>query len=99
MAVVAAGVHPALGLRGVGQAGRLVDRQGVHVGAHGDHPARPGPAALDHPDDAGFANAFNNFIEAKFTELFRHDPRRAVDVVPQFRVGVEVAAPFGDPVV
>ena len=37
VAVMAAGVHLAGRLGGVGQAGRLVDRQRVHVGAQADH--------------------------------------------------------------
>ena len=39
VAVVAAGVHPARVPRGVGQAGRLLDRQRVHVGAQADRAA------------------------------------------------------------
>ena len=38
-------------LRGVRQAGRLVDRQGVHVGAQAD--ARPPAPRPQHADDAG----------------------------------------------
>ena len=39
---------------------------------------------------------FNDFVDAEFAEPGGHDPRRAVDVVLQFRVGVQVPAPFGD---
>ncbi len=40
MAVMAAGVHLAGDGRGIGLAGRLLDRQRVHVGAQSDRPAR-----------------------------------------------------------
>ena len=44
MDVVAAGVHDALALAGVGDAGLFLDREGVHVAAH----QYPRPAAVFH---------------------------------------------------
>ena len=41
VAVMAAGVHLARHRRAIGQVGLLLDRQGVHVGAQADAPARP----------------------------------------------------------
>ena len=40
VAVMAAGMHPPVDRRGVGLAGRLAQRQRVHVGAQADHPCR-----------------------------------------------------------
>jgi len=51
VAVVAAGVHHAGVLRGEGEAGRLLDRQRVVVGA--DRDPRAGKAAAQVGDDAG----------------------------------------------
>ena len=53
VAVMAAGMHLARGLRGIGLAVASVDRQRVHVGAQADGAARCRLAALDHADDAG----------------------------------------------
>ena len=60
MAVVAAGVHLARRRRLVGQSGRFLDRQRIHIGAQPDrlHVTRAcGLAALDDADNAGAANA------------------------------------------
>ena len=95
VAVVAAGVHLAGHGRFVGDGCRLLDRQSVHVGAHPDHlGARL--AAADDADDAGAADAGNDVVAAEALEPFRHRPRGAVDVILKLRMGVQVAAPFGD---
>ena len=98
VAVVAAGVHLAGHRRLVRQAGLLLERQRVHVGAQPDHLAA-GLAAADDADDAGAADAGHHLVAAETLELFRHRGRRAVHVVLQLRMGVHVAAPGGDLVV
>ena len=100
VAVVAAGVHLAGHRRLVRQAGRLLDRQRIHVGAQPDHLARSAAlAAADDADDAGAADAGHHLVAAETLELFRHRRRRAVHVVLQFRMRMHVAAPGGDLVV
>ena len=64
--VVAAGVHPPRVLRGAGQPGRLLDGQGVHVGAQPDHGA--GAAAAQDGLDAGAGDARAHF-EPQFFQV------------------------------
>ena len=96
VAVVAAGVHLARRLGGVRQAGDLLDRQGVHVGADADHAPASRRAALDDGDDAGAADALHHLVAAELPALLGDDARGAVHVVEQLRVLVEVAAPDAD---
>ena len=87
--VVAAGVHQA-GLRaGERQAGLLLDRQRVHVGADGEH--RAGAAALDQADDPGAADA-GLVADAETGEFARDDAGGADLLEAEFRMGVDVAA-------
>ena len=73
-----------------------VDRQRVHVGAQADDLARRRPAAADHADDAGPADARHHLVAAERPQLVGDDPGGAVDVVEELRVLVDVAAPGGD---
>ena len=99
VAVMAAGVHEAGILRRVREAGRLGDRQGVHVGAKPDHPAAVALAAADDADHAGAADAGNDFVDAEFAQAFGDDPGRPIDVVEELGMAMNVAAPGGDIVV
>ena len=96
VAIVAAGVHLARHRRFVGQIGRLLDRQRVHVGAQADHLARLALAAVDHPDHAGSAEARHHLVAAEAFKFLGDGRRRALHVIEQFRVGVQIVPPFGD---
>ena len=95
VAVMAAGVHLALRLGGVGQIGCLLDRQRVHVGAKPDHLdfALAGLLALDDADDAGAAEAGRDLVAAELAQAIRHECCGAVHVVEQFGVFMDIAAP------
>ncbi|CAA9422098.1 MAG: hypothetical protein AVDCRST_MAG15-2262 [uncultured Rubellimicrobium sp.] len=90
---MAAGVHPARDLGGVGCSGLLLHGEGVHVRAEADGGA--GPVAVDDRDDAGCGDAFMHLVHAEFAQAVGHEAGRAVAVEAQFRVLVEVAAPGG----
>ena len=99
VAVMAAGVHLAGHRRLVRQAGFLLERQRVHVGAQPHHLAAglaPGLAAADDANDAGAADAWHDLVAAETLELVGDGRRRAVHVVLQLRVHVHVVAPGGD---
>ena len=98
VAVVAAGVHLAGHRRLVRQAGLLLERQRIHVGAQPNH-LGAGLAATDDADDAGTADAGHHLVAAKALEFFRNRRRGAMHVVEQLRMRVHVAAPGGDLVV
>ena len=96
VAVMAASMHQALGLGGVGQIGRFLDRQRVHIRPQPDDPdvaAAGGAAALDHTDDAGAADAGDHLVAAEFAQPVRHQCRSAVNVVEQFRMFMDIPAP------
>ena len=87
-------MHPARGTGGVGQAGFLVDGQGVDVGAQPDGaPARPPARAADGGDDARLGDAGRHLVAAEFTELLGDDAGGAHLLEADLRVLVEVAAP------
>ena len=95
VAVMAAGVHHARRLGGVGQIGRLLDRQCVHVGAKPDHLdlALAGLLALDDADDAGTAKAGRDLVAAELAQPVSHECCGAVDVIEQFGMFMDIAAP------
>ena len=96
MPVMAAGVHLARGPGGVGKTGVFLDRQRVHVGAKTDHlqAAIAGRlAALDDADHAGAAESGDDFVAAEFPQPLRHERRRAMHVVHQFRMLMDIPAP------
>ena len=95
MAVMAAGVHLARHRRFVGEIGRLLDRQRIHIRAQPDHLAASFTAA-DDADDAGSPNAGDDFIAAEGFQLVGDGRRRAMHVVLEFRMGVDVPPPSGD---
>ena len=95
MAVMAAGVHLPRHGRFVGEVGRLFDRQRVHVGAQANHLAA-GLAAADDANNAGSAYPGDHFVAAEGFELVGNGSRRAVHVVKQFRVGVDIPPPSRD---
>ena len=71
------------------QAGFLLDRQGVHVGA--DRQDRARTAALDQADDAGPADA-GAVRDAQPVKFACDDAGGAYLLEPQLRMGVQVAA-------
>ena len=89
VAVVAAGVHQAGVAAGIGQAGRLVDRQRVHVGAQAQ-PART-RAALELPHHARAAQAASNGVAPALQPL-GHQVTGAKLLKTDFWVLVDVAA-------
>ena len=95
VAVMATGMHQARRLGGMGQIGRLLDRQRVHIGAKPDHPdlALAGLLAFDHADDAGLAKPGSDLVAAEFAQAIGDKCRSAVDVVEQFRIFMDIAAP------
>ena len=73
---MAASVHQALGLGGVGQIGFFLDRQRVHIRPQPDNPdvtLAGRPAALDDADNAGTAETRGDFVAAEFPQPFRHE--------------------------
>ena len=92
--VVAAGVHLARRLGGVGQAGRLRHRQRIHVGAHADHLAGAALAALDDADHAGPADARHHLVAAEGLELVGDHAGGAMHLVEDLGVLMDVAAPL-----
>jgi hypothetical protein len=100
VAVVAAGVHDALGLRGIGNTGNLVERQRVHVGAQAKRLhllAVPGRlAALDQTDHAGPPHAGDDLVTAELLQLLRNQGGGPMHLVEQFRMRMQVPPPGGD---
>ena len=74
VAVMAAGVHRAGVDRRPGQAGCLLDRQGVHIGAQADR-ARPRSGA-DHADHAGLGEPGVHLVDAERRAASRPRTRR-----------------------
>jgi hypothetical protein len=79
----------------MGQIGRLLDRQRVHVGAKPDHVdlALAGLLALDDADDAGLPEAGGDLVAAELAQTIRDKCRSAMDVVEQFGIFMDIAAP------
>ena len=96
VAVVAAGVHGAGGLRRVGQPGQLLHRQGVHVRPHADHAAGFVGLAANDADDAGPADAGHHLVAAEFDQLVLHQRGGAMHLIEDLRMRMDIAAPFGD---
>ena len=96
VAVMAAGVHQALRFGSVGQIGRLLDRQRVHVGPQPDDldvALAGGLVALDDADHAGAAETGRHLVAAEFPQPVRHQCRSTVDVVQQFGMFMDIPAP------
>jgi hypothetical protein len=96
MPVMAARMHLARRFGGVRQAGRLLDRQRIHVGAKSDHPdiavARR-PSSFDHADNTGAAKTRGDLVTAEFAKPFGDECRGALHIVEQFGMLVDVPAP------
>jgi len=91
--VVAAGMHPAGNGGAVGQVGRFGDRQRVHVGAQADRASVRALAAFDDADDAAAADAGANLVAAEFAQPLGDEGGGLIEIVEQFGIGVEMAAP------
>ena len=96
VAVMAAGVHLAGHRRLVGKLARLLQRQGVHVGAQPDHLARAVAGAADDTDHAGAPDPRHHLVAAEPFELLGDRRGGAVDVVEQLGMGMDVAPPGSD---
>jgi hypothetical protein len=99
MAVVAAGVHQALRLRGVGKICLLLDRKRIHIGAKSDHLdlAIAGRLlTLDDADHAGLPETGRDLVAAKLPQAVGDESRGAVNVIEQLRLLMDVAAPSLD---
>src|SRR5215469_1911702 len=97
MAVVAAGVHLARHRRFVRDIAGLLDRQGIHVGTQSDDPATSSAlAAADHAHHARAPDPGHHLVAAEALELVGNAGRRALHVVKEFGMGVDVAPPSGD---
>ncbi len=46
--------------------------------------------AADDPNDAGSPDAGHDIVAAEAAQLLGHESRRAVDLVEQFRVGMQI---------
>ena len=95
VAVVAAGVHHPRVLRGVREVGRLVNGQGVHVGAQPDRPALAPALPMHDPDDAGAADLLVHLVDAERAQLIGDECRRLVLLEGQFGVLVQMPPPQG----
>jgi hypothetical protein len=96
VAIMTAGMHLAMGFRGIFHARRLDDRQRVHIGAQADNAARRIGLALDHAHNAGPPDAFNHLVASERPQQFHHLASRSLHVEQEFRVFVEIVAPGGD---
>jgi hypothetical protein len=91
--VMAAGMHLAGRLRGIGPVGLLVDVKRIHVGAQADGAAAI-PLALEHADDPGAGQPAHH-LQPEALQLVGHELRRPVFLVGGLRVRVEIAPPCG----
>ena len=96
VAVMAAGVHLSRNGRLVRQVARLLDRKRIHVGAQADGLAGPALLAADNADHAGAPETGHDLVAAERLEFLCNGPRRAVHVVLQLGVHVQVAPPLGN---
>ena len=93
VAIVAAGMHDAGVLRGVGLAGVLGDRQGVEFGAQAD--GAVAGAAAQGADDAGAGDALVH-LQAERAKLLGDEGGGLMLVEAEFGVGVDGVAPGHD---
>ncbi len=92
MPVMPAGVHFAVVFRGIVRTGVFLHWQGVHVGAQPD--GRPVPLTVDDRHNARGGDTGVDFINAKRFQMVDHIGRRVMAVEPDFRVLVDMLAPF-----
>ena len=93
MAVMAAGVHLAGNAGAIGQVGRFLDRQRVHVGAKADGALALALAPLDDADDAGLADRGPDLVAAELAQTFGDEIGSARQVVEKLGIGVQIAPP------
>jgi len=92
VAIVAAGVHLAGVLAGVGEGVEFLHGQGVHVGAQANAPAAGAAvAAMDDANHPGLAHA-TVYGNAPFGEFLGHQVGGANLLEAEFGVGVDVAS-------
>ena len=89
--VMAAGMHPPVILRAIGEVGRFLDRQAIHVGAQPDRARRI--AGAQPADDAGLADPAEH-LAAEFGELLRDEIGGPLLLEAKLGMGVDVVPPF-----
>ena len=77
----------------MGQAGFLLDRQGVHVGAQADH--RPLALTLDDRHDSRLGDPLMDLGDSEPAQLLDHEGGGLVAIEPGFRVLVQMPPPGG----
>jgi len=95
VAVMAAGMHLARHGRLVRETRLLFEWQSVHVGAQTDH-LGPGLAAANDTDHAGSPDAGHDLIATETLEPVGNGRRRAVHIVEELRMRVQVTPPGRD---
>jgi len=94
--VMAAGVHLAGMDRFMPERVFLFERKRVHVGAQTDNLAGLALAPVDDANHAGAAKAGHDLVTAKFLELVGDHAGRALHVVQDFGMGMQIVPPGGD---
>ena len=93
---MAAGVHAPLMARAVGEIGRLLDRQRVHVGPQTDRARRR--AGAQPPDDTRAADPTKDLV-AELRELICNEIRGPLLLETEFGMRVDIAPPVRQVVV
>lgn len=99
MAVMAAGVHHALGPGSIWKIAGLFDRQRIHVGAKTDDlgvAVASGFLACDDADHASFAYTGDDIVTSEFAQELGNKGGRTMFVKGQFGMSVKVMAPSLD---
>ena len=99
MTVMSTGVHLPRHGGAIGNAGFFLDGQRVHVRAQTNRfqvAAVHGLASLDNPDHAGAPKPRHDFIAAKLAQPICDEGCRAMHIVHQFRMRMQIAAPAHD---
>ena len=87
---MAAGMHDAIVLRGIVDAGFLDDRQGIQIGTQADG-LLPRPLAANDADDPGSGHADIGF-DPPFPQLVCNKFRGAILFQAELGMGVDIAA-------
>ena len=95
MSVMTAGMHFTGRFGRIGLVGGFMDGQGIHIGPHADDLVA-GLAATDDAHDTRAANSRDHLVTAETFQLLCHNPRRAMHIVIQFGMGMEIAPPFSN---
>src|SRR5215472_16873113 len=91
MPVMAAGMHAPVISRAVGEVGRLLDRQAVHIGSEPNRAQRI--TGAQPANDTGLADAAK-YLAAEPGELLGDEVGGALLFEPEFGMGMNVMPPF-----